>query len=207
MTTSLCIGPRCGGQEGPREADTGRLICAGCTSRLRRDIGITPTLQRWLGHHLAPGAGAGPKVSGSRDAPVPVRIDVIDHQARIGDVLKSWVWLIAEHRGLTYPAVTTVDEVAPWLERHVDWATTRPWIDDMCAELDELRRVAHRLAPWRVHVVELDGPCPSCDLRALIRTSGETYIECDVRVGGCSALWTDDEYLAKVTSMVEVESQ
>jgi hypothetical protein len=31
----------------------------------------------------------------------------------------SWAWLIAEHRGLTYPERVTVPDLAAWLGRHV----------------------------------------------------------------------------------------
>jgi hypothetical protein len=170
---------------------------------LRRDIEITPTLDTWLGHHVAPGTGGGVKVSGSREAPVPVRLEVIDHAAHLRHVLTSWAWLIAEHRGLTYLERVTVADLAVWLGRHVAWAAGQGWIGDMCDELAGLRRTAHGLAPWQVQVDYLTGPCPSCDLRALARVAGETYIECDLRLGGCSGLWTDQEYHRQVAEITE----
>ncbi|MEU4511703.1 hypothetical protein AB0G05_19605 [Nonomuraea wenchangensis] len=202
----LCAAPRCGGQGGPRQAEPGQLICAACTNRLRRDIEITPTLDRWLGHHIAPGSGGGVKVSGSREAPVPIRLEVIDHAAHVRHVLQSWAWLIAEHRGLVYPERVTVEELASWLGRHVGWVAGQGWIADMCDELAGLRRTAHALAPWQVHVQQLVGPCLNCELRALIRVAGETYIECDLRVGGCGYLWSTSEYDGRVAELVEVET-
>jgi hypothetical protein len=206
MDTPLCAAPRCGGQRGPRQAESGQLICASCTTRLRRDIEIIPTLERWLSHHVAPGAGGGAKVSGSRDAPIPVRLEVIDHAAHMQHVLKAWAWLIAEHRGLVYPERANVSDLALWLVRHVGWAAGQGWISDMCEELAGLRRTTHALAPWQVQVDELLGPCLTCDLRALIQVAGETYIECDLRVGCCGSLWSSEEYGGHVAELVAAET-
>ncbi|MEQ4724727.1 hypothetical protein [Nonomuraea sp. B19D2] len=219
-TNPLCIGPRCGWGE-PRQAANGRLICATCTTRLRRDLDIAPLLMRWLEQYKTPGQGGGDKVSGSQEAGTPPRLDVLsmlhegatpihgDDDDQIGppsipSTLKNWAWLIAEHRGLISPQRADVDELSAWLLRHLDWATGQPWIDDMIGEVGALRRWAHGLAPWAVHVQELIGPCPSCGLRALIRVAGERYIECDARedVGGCGSLWTWEEYEEHVAELV-----
>jgi hypothetical protein len=78
----------------------------------------------------------------------------------------------------------------------------------MCDELAGLRRTAHGLAPWQVQVDPLDGPCPNpvCDLCALIKVAGETYIECDPRLGGCNSLWTEQEYHRRVSELVDAEA-
>ncbi|WP_433235350.1 hypothetical protein ACQPYK_25190 [Streptosporangium sp. CA-135522] len=218
----LCIGPRCG----RRQAENGRLICASCVTRLRRDLGVTPLLMRWLEQHKTPGQGGGDKVAGSREASTPTRLDVLsmlyegatpihgDDDDQVGppsipSTLKNWAWLIAEQRGLIYPERADVAELADWLLRHVDWATSRPWIDDMLGEIGALRRWAHSLAPWAVHVQELVGPCPYCDKRTLIRVAGERYIECDGReeVGGCAGLWTYEAYEDHVAALVKVDKR
>lgn len=178
-------------------------------------------LVRWLSHHIAPGQCGEDRVSGSREPAAPVRLDVLsminpaaEHVTdpdgdqigppSIPTTLKSWAWLIAEHRGLVYPEKAGVDELTEWLLRHLDWATTRPWVTDMMSELAELRQAAHALAPWRKHVQEMVGPCPSCGKRALIHVAGEPYIECDSRewVGGCGDLWTYEEYSRHVAELV-----
>ncbi|MFI6179751.1 hypothetical protein ACIA8R_29700 [Nonomuraea sp. NPDC051191] len=164
---------------------------------------ITPTLERWLSYHVVPGSGGGPKVSGSREAPVPIRLDVLDHVAHIEHILKSWVWLTAEHRGLLYPTRMSITALALWLGQDLEWPASRPWVGDMCDEFAGLRRTAHALAPWRVQVDYLTGPCPSCDLRALIQVAGETYIECDLRAGGCNSLWTGQEYHRRVKEIAD----
>ncbi|MDP9843323.1 hypothetical protein J2853_002534 [Streptosporangium lutulentum] len=181
---------------------------------------------RWLEQHKAPGQGGGEKVSGSREAGTPTRLDVLamlhdgaapihgDDDDQIGppsipSTLKNWAWLISEHRGLVYPERSDVAELAHWLLLHVDWATSRPWIDDMLGEIGALRRWAHSLAPWAVHVQELVGPCPYCDMRTLIRVSGERYIECDGReeVGGCGGLWTYEAYEDHVAALVKADKR
>lgn len=167
-----------------------------------------------------PGTSGGDRVSGSREKSAPVRLDVLsmlqpaneavhdEYGDQVGPpsiptILKSWVWLIAEHRGLTYPVGAAVDHLAGWLRRQVPFAVTRPWIGEMMREVAELRRAAHALAPWQVHVQELDAPCPNswCEMRALIRTAGETYIECNTEVGGCGYMWSVEEYLRHVAEL------
>jgi len=41
--------------------------------------------------------------------------------------------------------------------------------------------------------------CPSCDLLALRRDDGSSYVECSPRLGGCGRLWTESEYQNLVT--------
>lgn len=41
--------------------------------------------------------------------------------------------------------------------------------------------------------------CPTCDLLALRREDGSSYVECLPRIGGCGRLWTEDEYLNLAT--------
>lgn len=181
---------------------------------------------RWLEQHKTPGQGGGDKVSGSQEAGTPSRLDVLsmlhegatpihgDDDDQVGppsipSTLKNWAWLIAEQRGLVHPQRADVDELSAWLLRHLDWATSQPWIDDMIGEVGALRRWAHGLAPWAVHVQELVGPCRACGKRALIRTAGERYIECDAReyVGGCGSLWTEEEYKEHVAQLVRRRRQ
>ncbi|GAA0918847.1 hypothetical protein GCM10009560_16080 [Nonomuraea longicatena] len=218
---TLCVAPNCGGDGDPRQAADGLLICLPCSNRLRRDLGAAPALYRWLGEHVMPGTSGGDRVSGGRvEAPVPARLDVLcmindgavayrgDDDDQVGppsipSTLKNWVWLVCEHRGLVYPAAAGVPELAAFLARHVEWAASREWIVDFMEEIGALRRAAHGLAPWTVHVQELVGPCPGCDLRALIRTAGEEWIECDVTVGGCGGLWSLAYYNDHVSEILK----
>lgn len=41
--------------------------------------------------------------------------------------------------------------------------------------------------------------CPTCELLALRRDDGSSYVECLPRIGGCGRLWTEPEYLNLVT--------
>lgn len=41
--------------------------------------------------------------------------------------------------------------------------------------------------------------CPTCELLALRREDGSSYVECLPRIGGCGRLWTEAEYLNLVT--------
>lgn len=41
--------------------------------------------------------------------------------------------------------------------------------------------------------------CPTCDLLALRREDGSSYVECAPRIGGCGRLWKEEEYQNLVT--------
>ncbi|TMR91299.1 hypothetical protein [Nonomuraea basaltis] len=218
MPDPLCIGPCCQERDNnytsPRMAEPGLAICRWGLARLRRDIQTTPALLDWLAHHIAPTGAAGERVSGSREAPVPVRLDILcmiqegavpyrgDDDDQIGppsipSTVKTWAWLLCEHRGIAYQARATVAELAGLLARHAEWCATRPWIDDMMADFARLRRCAHGLAPWSVHVQRLGLPCWRCGAQGtLTRTAGESWIECDSSVNGCGCLWSFEEHQA-----------
>lgn len=123
MPDPLCIGPCCQERDNnyttPRMVEPGLAICRWGLARLRRDIQTTPALLDWLAHHIAPTGTAGERVSGSREAPVPVRLDILcmiqegavpyrgDDDDQVGppsipSTVKTWAWLLCEHRGIAY---------------------------------------------------------------------------------------------------------
>ncbi|WP_084961448.1 hypothetical protein [Thermoactinospora rubra] len=199
------------------------LICLVGKSRLRRDFSDLPTVARWLAAHIAPGTTGGERVSGSREAPVPVRLDVLSMLHHVHDpgrdqtgppsipaTLKSWIRLICEHRGLGYPMLPDIAAMCSWLLTHVEWAAARPWIGDFMDEVAGLRRAAHGLVPWSVAVEPIvDVPCPKCDLRALFRTAGSDWIECDddELVGGCGHLMSREEYQRHVERLLDAKTK
>jgi hypothetical protein len=54
------------------------LLCVDCYSRLRRTLLELPAIADWLHAHIAADGHTDEKVSGSREDPIPLRLDVLD---------------------------------------------------------------------------------------------------------------------------------
>lgn len=72
MTT--CIHPQ---HDEAVDADVG-LLCAPHYARLRNQLVALPAVAGWLQVHLAAGGAPGERVSGSREDPIPLRVDLLD---------------------------------------------------------------------------------------------------------------------------------
>lgn len=84
-------------------------------------------------------------------------------------------WLLAEHPLAADPDLSPGAAILTWHRKAVTF-TGRD-------------KLVHRF-PVR---------CPTCDLLALRREDGSSYVECSPRIGGCGRLWTEAEYLNLVT--------
>ena len=186
-------------------------VCDGCRDRTRAHLRDVVELYALLPAHLERPAGGGEKVSGSREAPVPVQLDVLDlslplrGRAAVHDpdhdqaghtpvvwILDSWArdWqatLCPDHQ---LPA-TTVATLAGWLGDRLDLACDQhPAIDEFA---DEIRRTVAALRGVLGHTHlrhRLPAPCPDCDMLTLYRDDGADWVEC----GSCHRLWSEDEY-------------
>lgn len=70
---SICVGRH----DDPTDTDVG-LLCGKCFSRLRSSLLELPAIAGWLEVNIAAGGSAGERVSGSREDPMPLRLDVLD---------------------------------------------------------------------------------------------------------------------------------
>lgn len=167
----------------------------------------------------APNASA--RVSGSREAPVPVSLDLVDltlparegsraphargvlglDDTQIGYLsvateLDTWVrdWISYSWCPGDHLPVPTVVTLAGWLSVRLDIAC------DHHEGIDEFRSDIRRLL-WSCrrgandlppHPEYLDGVrCSGCDLMALFRKPGDDY---RAECGSCGKLYTDEEY-------------
>jgi hypothetical protein len=182
-------------------------VCEGDRAQVRRDLGEIPDAYALLPGVLASGQGSGEKVSGSRQAPLPLRVDPLDLTlpARAGSVgipdqvgylsvateLDFWVRDWADWRGrgerLPEPDVTTMTQ---WLLVRLDDAFDHPAIDEFAAKVSYLRRTLHRMAGIQPLTHHLPAPCPTCGLTTMVRRDGASYVECDT----CGRLWTEEDY-------------
>jgi hypothetical protein len=187
------------------------MVCDPDRDRLGRVLGEIVELYALLPGQLMPGQASGPRVSGSREAPLPLRVDPLDltMPARAGAVsdglgdqvgylsvaavLDSWVrdWRETIRCGSVNPC-PTVPELARWL---------RTWLPTACDEhkaVDEFTTEVFALAATlrrtcglaEVKPELLDAACARCDSVSLHRLPGEDRIECGV----CGRLMTEDEY-------------
>lgn len=189
-----CLYPHPGDHR-PHAAEVGYL-CKPGFARAEQHIAELPALSSWLHANLASG-GAGDSDGSQRtkgEPPIPIRDTVHDHIVEIAAVLTSWAMLVAEERSLRGPRSAEVTTTAPFLLAHLEWAAAQLWVDDLAAEVADLHRTAHSLAPSRPGLHRMPAPCPTCDAVELSRQDGDDRIECR----SCGRLWTEDEYVRLV---------
>lgn len=168
-----------------------------------------------------PGQSGAPRVSASKEAPVPVNLDRLDllTPARtrssatkdlaypeqdddqigylsVATTLDGWCRDWAGTRRESVPAPIVAGQCR-WLLDRWDWACDEhPAIDEFAAELADVWHALRRAAGLTMPKPELcvGIPCKSieCDLRTLYRVPGSDFIEC----ASCGLLLTEDEYRA-----------
>jgi hypothetical protein len=182
------------------------------SSRIRRQLAELAEWQQLLGEHLEPKASGGPRVTGTRERPLPLRVDVLDlsmparletvngREDQVGlpsiaSTLASWVddWIAIRGQHEHMPR-QTVTALADWLDNRLDWAAEHhPAFDDFADEIRRLHsqtRVALEITDPRPQLC-VGVPCRHCDLLALFRRSdGSGDVEC----GACGTLLRPDEY-------------
>lgn len=220
MSQALCAVDRCRGDQEPRETRGADHLCHVCTERLRKRIAEAPALVSWLAAHVQPGRhGESDKVRGGGFvAPIPVRADVLsvigpaateavlgngddqDNTLNIPAELDSWCQVLVEerteHDGGTYagPRGGKPETTAAYLLAHLEWIVQQQWAVELHDEMGRMHRTAFGLAPWDAGRHEVPGECPSCDLKALVRYDGSSYVQCEIRAGGCGRLISEDDY-------------
>lgn len=191
-------------------------VCQADRTRLPLVVRDVVTFWSQLPEALERGQGEGQKVSGSREAPVPLSLDAVDlsAQARNGNsttaakehpedqvghpavasILDQWVrdWRDEMAFAQSLP-VPTVPKLARWLTDRMEWACDRhPAIDEFAAEMARLRAVLRGvLGLTEPEAVFCDGVvCKACDRYALYRSDDKYAAECDE----CGMLYSEDEY-------------
>jgi hypothetical protein len=203
VTTCVCC------QNPDRDVETGQ-VCPGCAHRIACDLRDIADLYAQVS--VYPGSGnTGPRVSGSREAPLPLRVDALDltmparggtvhdlHGDQIGhiavaSILDQWVEDWRDHRGKgeRRPEPPTVIVLTDWLggERLDDACHDHPAIDEFAADMRRLRRTLRMVTgDGPVRPERLPVPCPGCDLLALTRDHD------GVRCRACERWWSKGQY-------------
>jgi hypothetical protein len=195
---------------------------------MARDLRELPDLYALLPSVLAANGSGGEKVSGSREAPVPVSLTVVDLLATarrpepteaarahpedvegalsVASTLDEWVrdWRTHRGKGEGLPP-PTVYQLTMWLGNRLDEACDdHPAIDEFAGELHGLMAQLRGALALKRHIERLPAPCPTCDTLALYREvdphrGASGWVEC----GGCGRLWSEDEYRRLVVILDE----
>lgn len=191
--------------------------CHPCQLRLDHTLAEILDLYTTLPDTLEPIRSASQRVTGSREAPLPLRVDPLDlslpyrtavgisdpHHDQIGHVpvtveLSTWVreWLESGAPGNHTPK-PTVELLVAWLRARLPWACQRHRaVDEFNTAM---RQLVHRLRD--VHGIRpalperLDVPCrrPNCDAMTLFRHDGDDgRVRCENP--DCAAIYTATEY-------------
>ncbi|MEU7377661.1 hypothetical protein [Streptomyces albidoflavus] len=159
-----------------------RMACRRCTLRISDDLSALPGLYEQLGGALAPGSRAGgPAVSGSRTAPLPLRLAPLSLSAKGGVVTVLQTWLVDVHELLEYPhprwegdLVGQCRQVVARLQLLLPWiAENHPAVDEFAREIRQLRGqcVAQVTGERPVRTVAVACPC-GATLRITLDTLG-----------------------------------
>lgn len=200
MSDTLC--PTC--QRGLHADELDHAICRVCVRTIAGWLRELPAQLVVLRGSRQREVGDTQRVAGSRTAPLPGRLDVLnllgpgspgDVRDKHGDqtgplpivtVLGSWVRLVVEERGLNGPRAQTEEHLADYLGRHLDWAAAQEWAGEMHDELGQMIRAIRGITSVRPRTRTIPVPCPRCDSLGLQERDHQTYIDCGV----CEALFT-----------------
>lgn len=172
--------------------------CADRTDQNLRAIAGPDGLYARLSGRLIPGSrNGGPSVSGSRTAPLPLRLEPLSLLARGGIVTILQTWLIDwhEHLGWTHPRWNgdlqqQCDDVVKRLRINLPWAAaSHPAFDEFARESSQLRRqcegqVTGEKPPRRIPVA---CPCGHI-LKVTLDTAGVRCPACGTQYGHSEAL-------------------
>jgi hypothetical protein len=174
-----------------------------CANRLRADLVAIPGLYALMGAVLAPGTAGGARVSGTRTAPLPVRLEPLSLRARGGivTVMATWEADWRETRGWE-PGHRGESErdlaaIVLWLRAHLPWAIeSHPAIREFGEELrDVLRqgRAAAGLLPTMMRI----GDCPAMLSDGQACATGlyaDAYAE-TIQCRRCRATWRRPQWM------------
>lgn len=178
------------------------MVCEGCRQRVIDHLRQIVDLYATLPAMLEPGASTGQRVSGSREAPIPVRLDPLDlslplrgSQAvrdpygdqtgmvpvvwRLDSWARDWQTTLVPDQRLPVPTVATL---AGWLRDRLDLACRHhPAVDEFAAEMRQtvaaLDQALGRVPPKPEPCCGVE--CDRCDLRLLHRRAdGSGDVEC-----------------------------
>lgn len=181
-----------------RDHELGRHLCCRCEALVADALTEIPKLYSRLGDHLYRGASNGPAVSGSKAAPLPLRVDVLDLQMEKGPVLavlQGWVrdWEFYGHAELaeTDTLQERVNGACRTLRYNLGWAVIHhPAADEFTDEVLSAHRALDRVVNGEAPPRKVAVTCLRCQqtLRITLDTRGETCPRCGTEYGHSEVL-------------------
>jgi hypothetical protein len=139
-----------------------------CAERLAADLRAIPGHYALMGAVLAPGtAGGGAHVSGTRTAPLPVRLEPLSLRAKGGmvTVMASWEvdWreTLGWDPGYRGGGQQDLAAIVLWLRAHLPWAVeSHPAVNEFAAEVRDLLHQCKAAAGLLPRMMRI-GDCPN----------------------------------------------
>ncbi|WP_406431576.1 hypothetical protein [Streptomyces sp. NBC_01589] len=166
--------------------------CRPCRNRIRGVLLALPeaVVQTWMARHRVQRGNSSERVSASKEAPLPLRLDVLSLLGPSGDevlsgedqegpvpvvgILNAWADLVAEQTRQS-PVGHTVSTLTQFLLDHVEWACRQEWVADFAAELKKLLKTLRQVSGIEPVRILLPVACPTCDLRTMLREEGSGW--------------------------------
>ncbi|MER6098381.1 hypothetical protein ABT154_21485 [Streptomyces sp. NPDC001728] len=180
-----------------RDYEAGRYACTPCEDRIAVHLGAIPGLFERLDDHLARGSAIGPAVSGSKAAPAPCRIDVLNLRTAAGPALaplETWVRDWAEggyaEIGERGSSVARVTHACRTLRFNLSQAVARhEALDEFAGEVAAVWRTLSRIVDGDTPPRRIAVTCPCQQtIRITLDTRGETCPGCGVEYGHSEVL-------------------
>lgn len=212
---------RCPGYD--RDAGKGQAIdasaglCDSCERRLLRTLGDLPALYTRLEMIIDEHKAAGEKVSGTREHPIPPRIDVLAAQHEIDFAVSVWSMRVASRiripwsyrhmrqtrggyrvaRGAAILASChdalighPVADVPMWAPAGFEPVTAKRTGLEAAMDFLVLAERGWRLVSGGSGHARLPVPCPSCEAPTLVRFNGSDQVDCT----NCGRRWPESDY-------------
>jgi hypothetical protein len=183
------------------EHELGHQACRPCTDRVDQNLlalAGPDGLYARLSASLHPGSGSGgPAVSGSRTAPLPLRLDPLSLAARGGVVTILQTWLIDWHETLGYrhprwdgDLQQQCDQVVKRLRVLLPWAAEQHGaFAEFYLEVGQLRRQCETATGGEKPLRRVGVSCPCGHvLRVTLDTAGVRCPACSAQYGHSEAL-------------------
>jgi hypothetical protein len=184
-----------------RQDELGRRACRLCQDRVDQALRQLPGpdgLYARLATRLTPGSGGGiGPVSGSRTAPLPLRLEPLSLMARGGVVTVLQAWQVDWHEllGWRHPRwqgglQQQLDDVVKALRGNLDWAaSSHPAVGDFAQEVTALVRQCERQITGERAERRVSVACPcGTTLRVTVSTPG-------ARCRGCGTQYARSDVL------------
>jgi hypothetical protein len=161
VTTDRCIAAHRVDPDRPRQAADGKYLCQGHLADLEQLVAEMPAIHDDLTRPSTPG----PKAYGGGGESHGLTVDdaAADLRRHMEGVVASWCRVVVEERGARPPASEAIHHTSPWLVNartdHLGWCAANRWVDEMLAELRELRGKATGLVDLPARKVPLEAPC------------------------------------------------